>query len=137
MSKHTEANTTKANEMNPPESSTAGFGVGLNMTIERVDIPREIIAPNHRRAYALAYVAGFNGDKLKFVSPLVKNSLYRGFLTGERDRQKVEADALDAWTEEQAIKEQEREAYYRELQYAEQVYAVAGARAEEADAMPF
>jgi len=51
-----------------------------------VEIPAEIISDNHRKAYAMAYVAGFNGRTLKFVAPVVRNSIVRGYLTGERDR---------------------------------------------------
>jgi hypothetical protein len=34
-----------------------------------VEIPAEIISENHRKAYAMAYVAGFTGRKLAFVAP--------------------------------------------------------------------
>lgn len=56
-----------------------------------VEIPAEIISENHRKAYAMAYVAGFNGRKLKFIAPIVRNSIVRGYLTGERDRKAAEA----------------------------------------------
>lgn len=56
-----------------------------------VEIPAEIISENHRKAYAMAYVAGFNGRTLKFVAPVVRNSIVRGYLTGERDRTAAEA----------------------------------------------
>ena len=56
-----------------------------------VEIPAEIISENHRKAYAMAYVAGFNNRKLAFVAPVVRNSIVRGYLTGERDRTAAEA----------------------------------------------
>jgi len=52
----------------------------------KVQIPPEIVAENHRRAYAMAFIAGYNGRKLKFVAPIVRNSIVRGYLTGERER---------------------------------------------------
>ena len=56
-----------------------------------VEIPAEILSENHRKAYAMAYVAGFNNRKLAFVAPVVRNSIVRGYLTGERDRTAAEA----------------------------------------------
>ena len=56
-----------------------------------VEIPAEILSENHRKAYAMAYVAGFTGRKLAFVAPVVRNSIVRGYLTGERDRTAAEA----------------------------------------------
>ena len=92
MSTNNNQNTAKANEINPPESSIAKVG----KEEIAVTIPREIIAPNHRRAYAMAYVAGFTGRKLKFVSPIVRNSIARGFLTGERDAAEIAAAQAQA-----------------------------------------
>ena len=57
-----------------------------------VEIPAEIISENHRKAYAMAYTAGFNNRKLAFVAPVVRNSIVRGYMTGERDR--TAADAI-------------------------------------------
>jgi hypothetical protein len=61
-----------------------------------VEIPAEIVAPNHRKAYAMAYVAGFTGRKLAFVAPVVRNSIVRGYLTGEQHRAQAEAIATAA-----------------------------------------
>ena len=55
-------------------------------TTPKFEIPAEIIAVNHRKAYAMAWKAGFRGTKLAFVSPFVRNSIVRGFLTGETAR---------------------------------------------------
>lgn len=64
----------------------------------KFEIPAEIISENHRRAYALAYVAGWHGRKMKFVSPLVRNSIVRGYLTGERDHKAADAISEAALT---------------------------------------
>jgi len=55
------------------------------------DIPAEIISENHRKAYAMAFVAGWHGRKLAFIAPIVRNSIVRGYLTGERERALADA----------------------------------------------
>lgn len=70
-----------------PASSVQSLEMGKMERAPRFQIPREIIASNHRHAYAAAYVAGFRGQHLAFVAPVVRNSIVRGYLTGERARQ--------------------------------------------------
>ena len=57
----------------------------------KFEIPAEIISENHRKAYAMAFVAGWHGRKLAFVAPIVRNSIVRGYLTGERERALADA----------------------------------------------
>lgn len=59
-------------------------------------IPPEIQAKNHRRAYALGFKAGWEGRKLSFVSPIVRNSIVRGYLTAERERAYADAIIMTA-----------------------------------------
>lgn len=62
------------------ESSVQSF------PMKEVNIPSNIIAPNHRRAYAAAFVAAFTGRKLAFVAPVVRHSICRGWFAGEEAR---------------------------------------------------
>lgn len=57
----------------------------------KVQVPNEIQATNHKRAYALGFDAGFNGKQVRFIHPTVRNSIVRGFLDGERERNMAEA----------------------------------------------
>ncbi len=88
-------------ERNLLESNNAVSG-WWNMPVH---VPREIIAENHRKAYAHGYRAGFHGRFLRYMAPTVKNSLVRGFLTGQEDRYSIEqAEELEAesqWRAEQ------------------------------------
>jgi len=63
---------------------------GSSVQSVRVNIPKAILAKNHRRAYAMAFKAGYNGKHVKFVSPIVRNSIVRGFLEGEAARARQE-----------------------------------------------
>ena len=104
MSNKTHTTAAKANNMNPPESSTAGVGDGGLMKFEDVAVPAEIIAENHRRAYAMAYCAAFNGRKLAFVHPTVRNSIARGWFDGEAAKKELDA-FLDTLAKEHAEEE--------------------------------
>ena len=73
--------TNQVTEREAPASS-----VQSNQVKGKVKIPREIIAQNHRKAYALGYAKGYQGKTLRFIAPIVRNSLVRGWLEGERDR---------------------------------------------------
>ena len=59
---------------------------GSSVQSVQVKIPKAIHAKNHRRAYAMAYKAGYQGKHVKFVSPIVRNSIVRGYLEGEAAR---------------------------------------------------
>ena len=65
---------------------------GSSVQSVRVNIPKAILAKNHRRAYAMAYKAGYNGTHVKYVSPIVRNSIVRGYLDGEAARARLEMD---------------------------------------------
>ncbi len=52
----------------------------------RVTVPAAIIAENHRKAFRAAFEAAFTGTKLRFVSPIVRNSICRGWFQGEEAR---------------------------------------------------
>jgi hypothetical protein len=58
----------------------------------KIRIPKAILAPNHRKAYAMAYKAGYEGKHLRFVSPIVRNSIVRGYLDGEEQKAREELD---------------------------------------------
>lgn len=59
---------------------------GSSVQSVRVKIPKAILAKNHRRAYAMAYKAGYTGTHVKYISPIVRNSIVRGYLDGEAAR---------------------------------------------------
>lgn len=52
----------------------------------KFEIPANILAENHRKAYAAAFVAAFTGKKLAFVAPVVRHSICRGWFAGEQAR---------------------------------------------------
>ena len=101
------ANQNQAGESNVSETAPESSTTGMEGSPVKVKIPAEIIATNHRRAYAMAYVAGFTGRKLEFVAPIVRNSIVRGYLTGERDAAQLAADR-----EAQEYREHREEEYF-------------------------
>ena len=50
----------------------------------KIEIPSDIQSPNHRKAYAMAYRAAYRKQPLRFVSPIVRFSIERGWNDGER-----------------------------------------------------
>ena len=50
----------------------------------KIEIPKDILAPNHRKAYAMAYRAAYRKEPLRFVSNIVRFSIERGWNDGER-----------------------------------------------------
>ena len=50
----------------------------------KIEIPSDIQSPNHRKAYAMAYRAAYRKEPLRFVSPVVRFSIERGWSDGER-----------------------------------------------------
>ena len=54
-------------------------------TAMKIEIPKDILAPNHRKAYAMAYRAAYRKKHIRFVAADVRFSIARGWNDGERD----------------------------------------------------
>lgn len=69
----------------------------------KIEIPPDILAPNHRRAYAMAYRAAYRKRPLRFVSPIVRFSIERGWNDGEQAYwEDADRDAAETLAEEAA-----------------------------------
>ena len=71
-------------QANHPAAEREAQGSSVQSVQMKVRIPKDIQAPNHRRAYAMAYRAGYRKQPLRFVSGIVRFSIARGWTDGER-----------------------------------------------------
>ncbi len=71
------------NHTNNQDARREAQGSSVQSVHMKIEIPPEILAKNHRKAYALAYRAGYEGKHVKFIAPIVRNSIVRGYLDGE------------------------------------------------------
>ncbi len=93
------------NSANNQVSEREAQGSSVQTAQIKVSIPKEILATNHRRAYAMAYKAGYQNKKLRFVSTIVRNSIVRGYLDGEEAREREQLNRTVAqlvWETEEA-----------------------------------
>jgi hypothetical protein len=79
----------QTNNQNATREAQGSSGQSFPM---KVRVPREILSKNHRRAYAMAYRAGYTGGHVKYIAPVVRNSIVRGFLDGEEQKAREDLD---------------------------------------------
>ncbi len=78
------------NHANNRKAQREAQGSSVQSVQMKISIPKAILAKNHRRAYAMAFKAGYKGRHVKYVSPIVRNSIVRGYLDGEAARARQE-----------------------------------------------
>ena len=80
------------NHANNQQARREAQGSSVQSAQMKIRIPKAILSKNHRRAYAMAYKAGYQGKHVKYVAPIVRNSIVRGYLDGEAARARQEMD---------------------------------------------
>lgn len=91
------------NHTNNQVSEREAQGSSVQTAHMKLEIPADILAPNHRKAYAMAYRAAYRKQPLRFVSPIVRFSIERGWNDGERAHwEEADDEAAEILAEETA-----------------------------------